>query len=79
MWAGGEADSGPSAKVIVMRLEGRSALVTGGASGIGEAIVRRLTAEGAQVTIGDVDDEGAARVAAETGAEVAHLDVRSGR
>jgi 2-hydroxycyclohexanecarboxyl-CoA dehydrogenase len=58
-----------------MRLEGRSALVTGGAKGIGEAIVRRLSAEGARVTIGDVDTEGAERVAAEVGAEAVPLDV----
>jgi NAD(P)-dependent dehydrogenase (short-subunit alcohol dehydrogenase family) len=58
-----------------MRLEGRSALVTGGAKGIGEAIVRRLAAEGAQVTIGEIDIEGAERVAAETGAEAVRLDV----
>jgi 2-hydroxycyclohexanecarboxyl-CoA dehydrogenase len=58
-----------------MRLEGRSALVTGGAKGIGEAIVRRLSAEGARVTIGDVDTEGAEKVAAEVGAEAVPLDV----
>jgi 2-hydroxycyclohexanecarboxyl-CoA dehydrogenase len=58
-----------------MRLEGRSALVTGGAKGIGEAIVRRLRAEGARVTIGDVDTEGAERVAAEIGADAVPLDV----
>jgi 2-hydroxycyclohexanecarboxyl-CoA dehydrogenase len=58
-----------------MRLEGRSALVTGGAQGIGEAIVRRLRAEGARVTIGDVDTEGAERVAAEVGADAVPLDV----
>jgi 2-hydroxycyclohexanecarboxyl-CoA dehydrogenase len=58
-----------------MKLEGRSALVTGGAKGIGEAIVRRLSAEGAQVTIGDIDTEGAERVAAETGAVALPLDV----
>jgi 2-hydroxycyclohexanecarboxyl-CoA dehydrogenase len=58
-----------------MRLEGRSALVTGGAKGIGEAIVRRLRAEGARVTIGDVDTEGAERVAAEVGADAVPLDV----
>ena len=58
-----------------MRFEGRTALVTGGAKGIGEAIVRRLTAEGATVAIGDVDTEGAERVAGETGAEVVRLDV----
>jgi 2-hydroxycyclohexanecarboxyl-CoA dehydrogenase len=58
-----------------MKLDGRSALVTGGAKGIGEAIVRRLSAEGAQVTIGDIDTEGAERVAAETGAVAVPLDV----
>jgi 2-hydroxycyclohexanecarboxyl-CoA dehydrogenase len=58
-----------------MRLEGRSALVTGGARGIGEAIARRLTAEGARVVIGDVDSGAAERVAAETGAEAVRLDV----
>jgi 2-hydroxycyclohexanecarboxyl-CoA dehydrogenase len=58
-----------------MRLERRSALVTGGAQGIGEAIVRRLGAEGARVWIGDIDTDGAERVAAETGAQAVKLDV----
>jgi rhamnulose-1-phosphate aldolase/alcohol dehydrogenase len=42
----------------------RIALVTGGASGIGRAVARRLVAEGAHVLIGDVDEAGA-RAAAE--------------
>jgi 2-hydroxycyclohexanecarboxyl-CoA dehydrogenase len=58
-----------------MRLKGRSALVTGGARGIGEAIVRRLVAEGGRVWIGDIDTDGAEQVAAETGAEAVPLDV----
>jgi NAD(P)-dependent dehydrogenase (short-subunit alcohol dehydrogenase family) len=58
-----------------MRLEGRKALVTGGASGIGAAISRRLAAEGADVVIGDVNTDGAAEVAAEIGAESTALDV----
>jgi NAD(P)-dependent dehydrogenase (short-subunit alcohol dehydrogenase family) len=41
--------------VKATRLEGRVAVVTGGASGIGLAAVRRLAAEGAHVVIGDVD------------------------
>jgi 2-hydroxycyclohexanecarboxyl-CoA dehydrogenase len=58
-----------------MRLEGRRALVTGGASGIGAAISRRLAAEAANVVIGDVNVGGAGEVAAEIGAEATLLDV----
>jgi 2-hydroxycyclohexanecarboxyl-CoA dehydrogenase len=58
-----------------MRLEGRTALVTGGASGIGAAIAARLAAEGADVTIGDVNADGASKVAADIGADATELDV----
>ncbi len=58
-----------------MRLEGRKALVTGGAGGIGAAISRRLAAEGAEVWVGDVDEAGAAKVAGEIAGNSTLLDV----
>jgi 2-hydroxycyclohexanecarboxyl-CoA dehydrogenase len=61
--------------LAAMRLEERTALVTGGASGIGAAIARRLAAEGAAVTIGDIDVDGAREVAAEIDADGIELDV----
>jgi 3-hydroxybutyrate dehydrogenase len=48
-------------------LAGRHAIVTGGASGIGEACARRLAGAGAQVTVADRDGGGAVKVAAEIG------------
>ncbi len=58
-----------------MRLEGRTALVTGGASGIGAATARRLAAEGAHVIVGDLDQDGAREVVAEIDGTAIELDV----
>jgi 3-oxoacyl-[acyl-carrier protein] reductase len=55
------------------RLEGRNAVVTGGASGFGEGIVRRFVQEGARVAIVDLNLAAAERLAAELGAGVVAL------
>ena len=46
------------------RLDGKKALVTGGAQGLGAAIAERLAAEGAQVLVTDLNEAGAGEVAA---------------
>lgn len=48
-----------------MRLEGKTAIVTGGASGFGKGIAHRFAEEGAQVVISDLNEEGANTVADE--------------
>jgi 2-hydroxycyclohexanecarboxyl-CoA dehydrogenase len=58
-----------------MRLEGKAALVTGGASGIGAATSRRLAAEGARVAVADVNVEGAREVAGEIDGAAVEMDV----
>ena len=59
-----------------MEIEGSSAIVVGGASGLGEATVRRLHERGALVTIADVNAEKGAALASELGLEFAPCDVR---
>ncbi|MAE93057.1 MAG: 3-alpha-hydroxysteroid dehydrogenase [Deltaproteobacteria bacterium] len=59
------------------RLDGRIAIVTGGARGVGSAIARRLIEAGARVVLGDLRDEAGESTAAELGgaATYLHLDV----
>jgi cis-2,3-dihydrobiphenyl-2,3-diol dehydrogenase len=61
------------------RLTGQTAIVTGGASGLGEAIVRRFVAEGARVGILDRSQAGCAALEADLGSDVCCVvgDVRS--
>jgi NAD(P)-dependent dehydrogenase (short-subunit alcohol dehydrogenase family) len=58
-----------------MRIEGSSALVTGGASGLGEATVRELRARGADVVIADLNVERGEALAQEVGARFIATDV----
>jgi meso-butanediol dehydrogenase/(S,S)-butanediol dehydrogenase/diacetyl reductase len=60
-------------------LDGRVALVTGGASGIGRGIVDALARAGADVVIADLDGEHAGAVAAEVGGRGAQVDVTDER
>ena len=60
-----------------MRMKGRVAFVTGGASGLGEATARALAADGAKVAIFDVNLDGAQRVADGIGGLALSCDVAS--
>ncbi len=55
--------------------QNKVAIVTGGSTGLGEAFVRELVAQGARVVIVDIDEPHGLALAAETGAEFRRLSV----
>src|SRR5687768_12712477 len=69
--AGPAGGYGPRA----VELEGRHAVITGAAGGIGSALARRFAAEGATVTAADLDRSGAEAVATEIGGAAIEVDV----
>ena len=60
-----------------MNLKGSSSVVTGGASGIGEASARQLASAGSRVVIADLNDDRGQAVATELGGLFVHCDVTS--
>jgi NAD(P)-dependent dehydrogenase (short-subunit alcohol dehydrogenase family) len=58
-----------------MQIQGQAALVTGGGSGLGEAVARELARLGAKVAVLDVNEAGARRVAAEIGGVACQCDI----
>lgn len=60
-----------------MRLQNKTALITGAARGIGQAIAELFQKEGATVIVSDINDEAGAKVAYKIGAEYIHLNVKN--
>ena len=61
-----------------MQLDGKTAIVTGAASGFGAGIARAFAAEGARVLVADLNDKGAQDIANEIGGTACSVDVADG-
>src|SRR3954466_6699474 len=75
-WAG-YAEDGNRARGISMKVNGVAAIVTGAASGLGEATARELARRGAMVAVFDRDSERGGKVAIEIGGVFCNVDVTS--
>jgi len=62
-----------------MRLEGKTAIVTGGGSGFGAGIVRKFAAEGARVMVADINMDAAREIAVQVGGVACQVDVSDGQ
>ncbi|VWX57259.1 glucose 1-dehydrogenase [Sphingorhabdus sp. 109] len=62
---------------MAARLQNKVACITGAAQGIGAGIAEAMAKEGAQIIIGDINDNGAQSLAKQIGANAVHLDVSS--
>src|ERR687884_328521 len=71
----GEASIVPGTSTVDLDLTGRSALVTGAASGIGRACAERLARTGGAVTVLDLNGDAARKVADEIGGEAIQADL----
>jgi 3-hydroxybutyrate dehydrogenase len=71
----GESSVAPGTSAVGLDLTGRSALVTGAASGIGRACAERLARAGARVTVLDLNGDAAQELAGEIGGEAMQADL----